>query len=809
MQDRDPTDMSRKELIAALDSARSDRGSDPATSVPHRYLNQLHCGVVVQDADGQITCANDAACRILGLSREEILARSSRSPGWDMVDEQGQPQSGDEHPAMVSLRTCRPVVGAIRGVFSGDPERARWIRVSAEPICSEDGNPTEVVSTFVDITARRTAEQRLAWQREQSLEVLEQLPVGVVIHGPPPEAPIEYVNPRAAEMFGMVGEDATGTPISDYEGSVFGPDRKPVDKDELPALAPLETGQPVRDRIYGMLCQDGKMRWFAVSAFALPETDDGPRVMVTSVDISEHMEALQALEESETRYRLLAETTTDVIWQTTMDERFLYVNPAIEQLLGYTPEEFLHLPVTAVYPEEALTRLRGLSRRLIAQRDTRSRVMETEMIHKDGRTVPVEVSGRLVVDAEGQPVMFQGVARDLAARRQAEEQRRELEARVQHAQKLESLGVLAGGIAHDFNNLLMGILGNADLAMAELPHASPAIPSLVEIGSVARRAADLCNQMLAYSGKGRFVIEKLDLSEIVRDLSHMLRASISKQATLREELDDRLPPIEADPTQIRQVVMNLITNASEALDDRPGVISLTTGAFYHEGQPLSTGPVQQPLPIGMYVTLEVTDTGIGMDEETVSRIFDPFFTTKFTGRGLGLAAVQGIIRGHGGAILIDSAPGKGTTFRVLLPACEPARGTYAPEKTPDRTDWSASGMALLADDEETVRAVGRRMLERIGFEVLTARDGQEAVDLFRRHHRAIRAVLLDLTMPGLDGEAASRELAEIDPSVPVILCSGYTEQAIAERFADNPPAAFVQKPYRLEVLRETLQGILA
>jgi CheY-like chemotaxis protein len=354
----------------------------------------------------------------------------------------------------------------------------------------------------------------------------------------------------------------------------------------------------------------------------------------------------------------------------------------------------------------------------------------------------------------------------------------------------------------------MGILGNADLAMIELPSSSPAVSFIAEIAKVARRAADLCNQMLAYSGKGRFIIERLDLSETVRDISHMLRASITKQAILREELDENLPPIQADPTQVRQVVMNLITNASEALGDRGGVIAVRTETVHHDGTKLGAGQSAQPLAAGTYVVLEVTDTGVGMNSETIARVFDPFFTTKFTGRGLGLAAVQGIVRGHDGAILIDSTPGKGTTFRVYLPAAENTEGTYATETRQAEDEWSATGLALLAEDEEAVRTVGQRMLEHIGFEVLTALDGDEAIELFSRHHRILEVVLLDLTMPGLAGEDVARELDKIDPDVPIILCSGFTEQAVVDRFDTNPPAAFVQKPYRLETLRSTLRNVL-
>ncbi len=396
---------------------------------------------------------------------------------------------------------------------------------------------------------------------------------------------------------------------------------------------------------------------------------------------------------------------------------------------------------------------------------------------------------------------------DITDRRRLEQNRRKLDAQIQHSQKLESLGVLAGGIAHDFNNLLMGILGNADLALSDLPAVSPARPSVLEIEKASRRAADLCRQMLAYSGKGRFVVEPVDLSEVIHEMSHMLDVSISKNAVVRYEFGDSLPAFEADATQIHQVVMNLIINASDAIGDRSGIISVRTGAMDCDESYLNDTYLDEGLPAGLYVTLEVSDTGCGMSPETVSRLFDPFFTTKFTGRGLGLAAVLGIIRGHKGAIKVYSELGKGTTFKALFPACDLTAKTQR-TSTGQTGQWRGTGTVLLADDEETVRAVGKKMLERLGFDVVTARDGREAVELFARHAERITCVLLDLTMPHLDGEGAYRGIRRIQSGVPVIVCSGYNEQEVAQRFIGKGLAGFIQKPYQLNVLTVAIRHAL-
>jgi two-component system, cell cycle sensor histidine kinase and response regulator CckA len=379
---------------------------------------------------------------------------------------------------------------------------------------------------------------------------------------------------------------------------------------------------------------------------------------------------------------------------------------------------------------------------------------------------------------------------------------------VMQAQKLESLGVLAGGIAHDFNNLLTSILGNADLAQSEVSPANPARPYLEDIERVSRRAAELCRQMLAYSGKGRFMVQPLSLNDVVREMGHLLSVTISKKVVVRYNFFPNLPSVLADATQLRQVVMNLITNASEAIGEASGVVTLSTGVMDCDDEYLKhVVDDNDTHPPGQYVSLEVCDTGCGMDRETLGRIFDPFFTTKFTGRGLGLAAVLGIVRGHKGALRVYSEKGRGTTFKILLPANDQATPPPAVGADGGKA-WRAQGVVLLVDDEESVRSTGRRLLERIGFEVMVAADGREALELYAQHRQRIRLVLLDMTMPHLDGEACFRELRRIDSSVDVIMTSGYNEQEVISRFVGKGLAGFVQKPYKLADLLPVVRKAL-
>jgi PAS domain S-box-containing protein len=407
----------------------------------------------------------------------------------------------------------------------------------------------------------------------------------------------------------------------------------------------------------------------------------------------------------------------------------------------------------------------------------------------------------------------QRLAQELAEKEQDARRAAEAsEAQSRHVQKLESIGVLAGGIAHDFNNLLHVVLGNADIALSNLATGSPARDPLEEVVRATLRAADLTRQLLAYSGKGAFVVRHLDLSTEVREMATLLRTSISKQATLAWELASDLPAISADPTQIRQVVMNLITNASDALGESGGTITLRTGVADLEEleqqrfgrPPHGEDPAERDQ--GPLVYLEIGDSGQGMSPDTLSRIFDPFFSTKFSGRGLGLAAVMGIVRSHHGFIRIRTELGKGTAFRVLFPAV----GGSAPKSqkpSAERSEWRGSGTILVVEDEEGVREVAERMLQDIGFETIGAEDGRHALALMKEVGDRVTAVLLDLSMPRMGGAETFRRLREMKPELPILMMSGYTEQVVAPQFNNSGPGTtgFLQKPFLAEDLIAVLR----
>ena len=433
---------------------------------------------------------------------------------------------------------------------------------------------------------------------------------------------------------------------------------------------------------------------------------------------------------------------------------------------------------------------------------------ELDLISEGQTKLHVHVEGIVTPDGAEAAGQVRLILMDITERKRAEQEQQEhraLERRLLGTQKLESLGVLAGGIAHDFNNLLTGVLGNASLARKELPADSIAHPYLERILTSASRAAELCKQMLDYSGKGRFIVEPVNLNTLIADAQPLLHVSISKTSTLRFNLAAELPAIAGDATQIRQVLMNLVINASEAITGSEGSIVVNTGVVHPDRASLTSPYLSSELPEGEYVFVEVRDNGCGMTEETKVRIFDPFFTTKFTGRGLGLAAVLGIVRGHKAAVQVESEVTRGTIFRLLFPVLKGARAVAARPRA--ETAWQGTGRILVIDDEEGVRHVAARMVKNLGFDVLVATTGREGLELFREQGEAITAVMLDLTMPGLSGEVVFRELRRLRPDARVLLMSGFSEENATDRLCGAAASAFIQKPFKLEDLREKLRAL--
>ncbi len=387
----------------------------------------------------------------------------------------------------------------------------------------------------------------------------------------------------------------------------------------------------------------------------------------------------------------------------------------------------------------------------------------------------------------------------------SELERRTLELRFAQIKKLESLGVLAGGIAHDFNNLLTSVLGNTDLALAHLPPSSPARAHLKHIEYAAQRAADLTRQMLAYSGRGQFLIRPVCLGEITRSKLATIHASLPARASFDCDLADGLPRIDGDFDQLAQLLMHIVANAIEAVAAcGGGAIRLRTDACYCTRADLANTFLDDHLPEGQYVCLDVADTGCGMSPETKDRMFEPFFSTKFTGRGLGLAAALGILRGHRGAVRVTSEIGKGTTMRMFFPSRDQdQRHESLPEPSP-----APRQQVLVIDDEETVRSVAKTILERVGFGVVTAPTGAEGLARFREHGGDFCVVLLDMRLPLVDGQPVFDALLKTRPDARIVLSSGFLQEEAMETCNDPRMAGYLQKPYRFEELVECVRNVV-
>jgi len=521
--------------------------------------------------------------------------------------------------------------------------------------------------------------------------------------------------------------------------------------------------------------------------------DDGGNgpILLVFEDITERKRSAEA------RYRRLFEAAKDGMLIVDAETGEISdANPYLEALFGYRRDELVGRKVWEVDPlcgipdpESVLARIR--------ERDM-ERFPDLVVKSKSGRAIHVEVVGNVYM--EGARAQIQFNIRDITERRQFERQ-------LQHTQKLESLGLLAGGVAHDFNNLLTGIMGNASLGLADLPDSSPERRYFREIISAGKRAADLTRQMLAYAGKGRFLVERMDVSQLIREIEPLINTSIPKLVSVQLELKPGLPAIEADSGQIQQLIMNLMINGAEAIgEDRPGVVLVRTSTWDLSAEDIQRDFPNDRLTPGQYVSIEVRDTGSGMDEATRARIFDPFFTTKFEGRGLGLAAASGIVRSHKGAMRVYSRLGQGTSFQVLFPAA-PAKALGRASSGPAHA-LPASGTVLFVDDQETLQQLAHSALERNGWHVLPARNGAQAVEVFERLAQEITVVILDLAMPVMGGEEALERLKAIRTGVPVILSTGYGEDEARRRFAGKDVAGFLQKPYTVDQLMEAIALVL-
>jgi two-component system cell cycle sensor histidine kinase/response regulator CckA len=692
----------------------------------------------------------------------------------------------------------------------------RWLHDSGQFTFDDHGVPIRLDGVLLDITAQKQVEEQrdralaaLRQSEERYRRIVETAAEGIsaldVRHR------VTFANARLAEMLGYTVEEMLGLPVTQF----YFPEDVAV---QLERLARRQCGQGDRYEMR-LRRKDGGAVWVSVSA--VPITDDsgaflGSFAMFTDITARREMEAerdaaLAALRQRAGYLSALIESLPGTAWLKDTEGRFLVVNRAYAQLHGRaSPEEVVGLRDSDILPAALAERFRAQDRLVMESGQTAT--FEEQREEAPGEVRWYETRKTPIRDATGAIVGTAGYAHDVTALHRAADERLALERRLLQAQQMESLTVLAGAVAHDFNNVLQSVLGNLDLVLLD-PGLSPEAAQLVTTAvASARQAVDLVRQLLTFAGCDHFEWHAVDINRLVTDYLDAIRLVLPDHVTLDLHLAPDVPTIQADPDHLRRALMNLVTNAVEAIGEATGRVTLTTGVRHCDETYLRQSRLSEKPPAGDYVYLDVSDTGCGMDDATLLRLFDPFYTTKLAGRGLGLPAVLGIVRGHHGAIIVRSRRGRGTSVRLLFPLTQPvtpprpAGDTTLRQPSPQPTP--PERLVLVVDDDDNVRRVAANYLRRRGFEVLTASDGEVALRLAEEHAPRLACVLLDLTMPGLDSSEVFVRLRTLCPTLPIILSSGYTEAAALARFGGQQPTLFLEKPYRLEALRDTLERML-
>jgi PAS domain S-box-containing protein len=786
---------------AALERTRTERQLRKSEERYRTVVETVETVIVGLGLDNTVVEWNRQAELLFGWSREEILGKSY-------------------------VNLCLPederirVSSAIHRAIHGDPSGSyinriltrageeRVINWQSTHLRNDEDQVIGLLCCGQDMTAQKQWELELQRSEAYYRAIVEdqtELICRFCIDGS-----ITFANEAFCEYYGLEREDL---PNMNFFG--FSTDAsRDVLQLQLGQLTPEDPIVTVHQQV---VLPNGELRWQEWNQRAIFH-DDGLLIgyQAAGRDISRLREAQEALRRSQERYLKLLESSDDVILQLTREGEVVYANHACQKVFGKSPSDFLEEGSALqrlVHPDAHERYARFWANYQVSE----SFPQESEpfpWLLEDGRIVYTENRFNNLYDPDGRVESVLAICRDVTGRVKLEQERRELEAQITQTQKLESMSVLAGGIAHDFNNLLTGILGNAGLVIGELEGDSAAMEHALHIQTAALRASELTKQMLAYAGKGTFVVQPLNLSAVVREMTGLLKTVISRNARLSLDLALELPFVQADATQLRQVVMNLITNASDALEGREGTIRLTTGVMRLGREVLAPMLFGNLLEPDEYVVLEVEDTGCGIDAETRKRMFDPFFTRKPTGlvggRGLGLAAVLGIVRNHRGAIHVRSTIGEGTTFQIVLPKSS-FNESQSPLPVPRKIarQFDRDGLVLVVDDEEIVRRVAKGALTKAGYEVLQAADGLEALEQVEQRGDQITAVLLDLRMPRMDGRTCYGRIRALHPDMPIILMSGYTEEEVSEALGKTTPTIFVEKPFSPTDLLEAIDRVTA
>ena len=723
-------------------------------------LESISDAFVALDGSFTVTQINKAAQRILQLKREDVVGKNL----WQLLPHQvGTAADTNFRRTMTQKESSR---------FEYlEPKISRWFEIACDP--SADGG---ISIFFRDITRRKLDGEALRLSEERFRVALKPSPIAVF--NLDPDLRITWIyNEQAA-----LGLEAKAAPTPGQTLT----DAFPAGLSSRIAIAAQEVLRcGSGSRFYHSIDPASGMRAYDVTIEPLRNAESQITGITGAViDITASKQVEEALSISEDRLRLANEAAHMGVWAHDLSTGKVEWSAELERVFGLKPGGFAGTSAAFYETVHSDDRDRVMSAVNAAISRLSDFEMEFRFIRTDGETRWMLARGHVYACESGKASRIAGVGMDITDRRKLEE-------KVRHAAKLESLGVLAGGIAHDFNNLLTGILGNASLLKEMIP-AAGSTGLLSNVIRASERAAQLSRQMLAYSGRGQFSVQPIDLSRQVREFVNFIETTIPKNVAIKLRVDESLPMVEGDEGQLQQVIMNLVVNAAEAIGERDGWVEVST-RIETAAVPLASDLLpSQELPPGEYVVLQVSDNGHGMDDATRLKIFDPFFTTKFTGRGLGLAAVLGIIRGHRGTIRVISHPGIGTCFQVYFPST--GRKVERDLRALSNDGIHGSGTVLIVDDEEIVRVAARTVLENFGYNVLEGENGREALRVYERHIGEITVVLLDMTMPVMSGVETLQHLLKIDPDAAVIATSGYNESEAMQIFGTSI-AGFIQKPF--------------
>ncbi len=736
------------------------------------------------DNDLNYTYWNNACSRMFDLSSEMIVGKSYLNFEFN----KGYEWIADIYKEVMNSGQSRNFESS----FDLDNKKF-WYEIKAYP---SSFGCTVIVK---DITERKKAEEKLIESEEKYRALVETS--SDIIWEVNIEGVFTYISPNVKEIWGYEQDEVTGKTPFDFVVSEELEQMLKIFQDEVNLAKPFHAYENT------YLHKDGHK--VVIQTSGTPVLDDEENLQCyrgVNRDITERKQAEEALRESEKKYRNMVENAVEGLFQSTPEGRFLSVNPAFAKMLGYGSPKELVLEISDIetqYYVDPADRRQYLK---ILQESGQMENFEHRARCKNGSHIWLSSGTRAYFDKNGTVIRYEGVVTDITERKQATKEKANLESQLRQAAKIEAVGTLAGGIAHDFNNILGIIVGNAELAMDDVPDWNPARLNLDEIKTASMRAKNVVRQLLSFSRKSEQEKSPIKIHTIIKESIQLLRASIASSVELRSNIPSDLGTILADPTQIHQVIINLCTNAAHAMEEDGGTLELNLAAIELDDD--ATAKYLQ-ISSGRYIQLTVSDTGSGIDPEIKDRIFDPYFTTKKVdkGTGIGLSVVHGIVKDHAGTISVYSEPNKGTTVKVLFPVIDekPVLEKVTPEELPKGNE-----SVLFIDDEKAMVKMGQQILERLGYQVESGTNPVEALERFRLNPNHFDLVITDMTMPQMAGDKFAKEILKMQPDMPIILCTGYSEKITRESAGEIGIRKYIEKPLNKHeisiAIREVLDG---